>query len=128
MARNLLCVSDMYHGNHLNSMQQPHGIEMVPGITDHQTILDALSHHTRSSIRALQTFLGIAILAGSCTLPITSLIFAPELFNQGAMIRAKVDEHLTASAEILGAIADNLFGKTATVPDTEQKPGKAGPA
>ena len=109
-------------------MRQTQGIETVPHITDHRMILDALSHHTRSSIRALQTFFGIAILAGSCTLPITSLIFAPELFNQGAMIRAKVDEHLTASAEILGAIADNLFGKTATVPDTEQKPGKAGPA
>lgn len=109
-------------------MQQPHGIEMVPGITDHQTILDALSHHTRSSIRALQTFLGIAILAGSCTLPITSLIFAPELFDQGAVIRAKVDEQLNAATGILKAIVGNLFGKTTTVPDTEQKPGKAGPA
>ncbi len=97
MARNLLCVSGMYHSNQINSMQQPHGIETVPDIMDHQTILDALSHHTQSSIRALQTFLGIAILAGSCTLPITSLIFAPELFDQGAVIRAKVDEQLTAA-------------------------------
>lgn len=126
MARNLLCISDMYHSND-NSMQQTHGIETVPHITDHQTILDALSHHTRSSIRALQTFLGIAILAGSCTLPITSLIFASELFDQGAVIRAKVDEQLTAATEILGAIAGNLFGKEAKGPETEQKPNTMGP-
>ena len=126
MARNLLCVSDMYHSNQLNSMQQTHGIETVPRITDHQMILDALSHHTRSSIRALQTFLGIAILAGSCTLPITSLIFAPELFDQGAVIRAKVDEHLTAATGILGAIANYLFGKETKGPEAEQKSGEAG--
>ena len=126
MARNLLCVSDMYHSNHLNSMQQTHGIEIVPRITDHQIILDALSHHTRSSIRALQTFLGIAILAGSCTLPLTSLIFAPELFDQGAVIRAKVDEQLTAATEILAAIAGNLFGKTTKDPEAEQKSSKTG--
>ena len=107
-------------------MQQPQGIEIVPRITDHKMILDALSHHTRSSIRALRTFFGIAILAGSCTLPITSLIFAPELFDQGAMIRAKVDEQLTAATGILGAIAGNLFGKAATGSDIEQKRGKSG--
>lgn len=107
-------------------MQQTHGIETVPHITDHQMILDALSHHTRSSIRALQTFLGIAILAGSCTLPLTSLIFAPELFDQGAVIRAKVDEQLTAATGILGAIAGHLFGKATKGPDDEQKPGKMG--
>ena len=107
-------------------MQQPHGIEMVPGITDHQTILDALSHHTRSSIRALQTFLGIAILAGSCTLPITSLIFAPELFDQGAVIRAKVEEQLTAATGILGATAGNLFGTATNGPDAGQKPDTTG--
>lgn len=126
MARNLLCVSDMYHSNQISSLQQPHGVEIVPRITDHQIILDALSHHTRSSIRALQTFLGIAILAGSCTLPITSLIFAPELFDQGAVIRAKVDEQLTAATGILGAIAGNLFGKTAKGPEAEQKPDTTG--
>jgi hypothetical protein len=115
----------MYHSNH-NSMQQPHGIETVPHITGHQMILDALSHHTRSSIRALQPFLGIAMLAGSCTLPITSLIFAPELFDQGAVIRAKVDEQLTAVTDILGAIAGNLFGKTPKSPDAEQKPNTTG--
>ena len=70
----------MYHSNHLNSMQQTHGIETVPHITDHQMILDALSHHTRSSIRALQTFLGIAILAGSCIVSIPSLSSAAELY------------------------------------------------
>ena len=80
MARNLLCVSDMYHSNHLNSMQQTQGIETVPHITDHQMILDALAHHTRSSIRALQTFLGIAILAGSCAWLMTSFVSAAELF------------------------------------------------
>ena len=126
MARNLLCVSGMYHSNQINSMQQPHGIETVPDNIDHQTILDALSHHTQSSIRALQTFFGIAILAGSCTLPITSLIFASELFDQGAAIRAKVDEHLTAVTDILGAIAGNLFGKTTKSPDAEQKPNTTG--
>jgi hypothetical protein len=125
VARNLLCVSDIYHSNH-TSMQQTHGIENVPHITDHQMILDALSHHTRSSIRALQTFLGIAILAGSCTLPITSLIFAPALFDQGAVIRAKVDEQLTAATEILGAIAGHLFGKTTKSPEAEQKPHTTG--
>ncbi|TKB59186.1 MAG: hypothetical protein E8D49_09755 [Nitrospira sp.] len=107
-------------------MQQTHDIETVPRITDPQMILDALSHHTRSSIRALQTFLGIAILAGSCTLPITSLIFASELFDQGAAIRAKVDEHLTAATGVLGAIAGNLFGKTPKSPDAEQKPNTTG--
>ena len=121
MARNLPCVSDMYHSNHLNSMQQTHGIETVPRITDPKMILDAFSHHTRPSIRALQTLLGIAILAGCCTLPITtSLIFASELFDQGAVIRAKVDEQLTATTEILGAIASNLFGKATKGPDGEQ--------
>jgi hypothetical protein len=101
----------MYYGNYWNSMQQPEGIETVPRITDHKMILDTLSHPLQSPIRALRTFFGIAILAGSCTLPLTSLIFAPELFNQGAVIRAKVDEQLTAATEILGAIAGNLFGK-----------------
>jgi hypothetical protein len=126
VAHNLLCVSDMYHNNQINSMQQTHGIETVPHITNHQMILDALSHHTRSSIRALQTFLGIAILAGSCTLPITSLIFAPELFDQGAVVRAKVDEQLTAATEILGAIAGNLLGKTTKSPEAGQKPDTTG--
>jgi hypothetical protein len=107
-------------------MQQTQGIETVPRITNHQMILDALSHHTRSSIRALQTFLGIAILAGSCTLPLTSLIFAPELFDQGAVIRAKVDEQLTAATGILGAIAGNLFGNATKSPEAEQKPNKMG--
>lgn len=126
MARNLPCVSDMYHSNH-NSMQQTHGIATVPHITDRQMILDALSHHTRSSLRPLQTFLGIAILAGSCTLPITSLIFAPELFDQGAVIRAKVDEQLTAATGILGALAGYLFGKATKGPEAEQKPDTTGP-
>ena len=125
MARNLLCISDMYHSNH-NSMQQTHGIETVPRIMDHQTILDALSHHTRSPITALRTFFGIAILAASCTLPITSLIFAPELFDQGAVVRAKVDEQLTAATEILGAITGNLFGMEAKGPEAEQKPNTTG--
>ena len=128
MARNLLCVSDMYHSNHLNSMQQTQGIETVPHITDHQMILDALAHHTRSSIRALQTFFGIAILVGSCTLPLTSLIFAPELFDQGAVVRAKVDEQLTAATGILGAIADYLFGKTTKDSSAEQKQSTTGPS
>ena len=127
MARNLLCISDMYHSNH-NSMQQTHDIETVPRITDPQMILDALSHHTRSSIRALRTFFGIAILAGSCTLPLTtSLIFAPELFDQGAVVRAKVDEQLTAATEILGAIAGNLFGKATKGPGAEKKQDTTGP-
>jgi hypothetical protein len=126
VARNLLCVSDMYHSNH-NSMQQTHGIETVTHITDHQMILDALSHRTRSSIRALQTFFGIAILAGSCTLPITALTFAPELFDQGAVIRAKVDEQLTAATEILGAIAGNLLGKATKGPGAEPKQDTTGP-
>jgi hypothetical protein len=126
VARNLPCVSDMYHSNH-NSMQQTHGIATVPHITDRQMILDALSHHTRSSLRPLQTFLGIAILASSCTLPITSLIFASELFDQGAVIRAKVNEQLAATTEIIGAIAGNLFGKEAKGPEAEQKPDTTGP-
>jgi hypothetical protein len=111
----------MYYGNYWNSMQQPEGIETVPRITDHKMILDTLSHPLQSPIRALRTFFGIAILVGSCTLPLTSLIFAPELFDQGAMIRAKVDEHLTAATGALSAIADNLFGKATRGPDAEQK-------
>ncbi|TKB91737.1 MAG: hypothetical protein E8D41_09670 [Nitrospira sp.] len=107
-------------------MQQTHGIEAVPRITGHHMILDALSRHTRSSIRALQTFLGIAILAGSCTLPITSLIFAPKLFDQGAVIRTKVDEQLNAATGVLVAIAGNLLGKTTKSPGTGQKPDATG--
>lgn len=116
----------MHHSNHLNSMQHSQGIATIPRITDHKMIRDALSHHTRSSIRALHTFFGIAILAGSCTLPLTSLIFAAELFDQGAVIRAKIDEQLTAATGILGAIAGNLFGKTTKGSDAEKKPGKTG--
>jgi hypothetical protein len=117
----------MYQSNYLNSMEQTQGVEMVPGITDHQMILDTLSHPLQSPIRALQTFFGIALLAGSCSLPITtSLLFAAELFNQGAMIRAKVDEQLTAATGILGTIAGNLFGKTTKSPETGQKPDTTG--
>ena len=93
---------------------------------DHKMILDILPHPMQSSTRVLQAFLGIAILAGSCTLPITSLIFAPELFNQGAVIRAKIDEQLTAATGILDAIAGYLFGKTTTGSDAEQKPDTTG--
>jgi len=117
----------MYHSNHLNSMQQPQSIEIIPRITDHKMILDTLSHPMQSPIRALRTFFGIAILAGSCSLPITSLIFAAELFNQGAVIRAKVDEQLTAATGILGVIAGYLFGKTTKGPDAGQKQDTMGP-
>lgn len=117
----------MYHSNHINSMQQPQGIEMVPGTTDHRTILDTLSHPMQSPIKTLQTFFGIAILASSCSLPITtSLLFAAELFNQGAMIRTKVDEQLTAATGTFVAIAGYLFGKVTKGLDSEQKPGKEG--
>ena len=119
----------MYHSNHLNSVQQSRGIETVPRITHHEMIHGALSHHIRLSITALRTFFGIAILAGSCTLPIASLIFATictKLFDQGAVIRVKVDEQLTAATGILGAIAGNLFGKTAKGPEAEQKPDTTG--
>jgi hypothetical protein len=96
--------------------------DILPRIMDHYMILGTLPHPARSSIAALRTFFGIAILAGSCTLPITSLIFAPELFDQGAVIRAKVDEQLTAATGILGAIAGYLFGKATKGPDVGQKP------
>ena len=105
-------------------MQEPQGIETVPRITDHTMILDTLAHPTRSLITALRTFFGIAILAGSCTLPITSLIFSAELFDQGSAIRAKVDEQLTAATGILGTIAGNLFGKATKGTDAEQKQDK----
>lgn len=117
----------MYHSNHLNSMQQPQDIEIVPRITDHQMILNSLSHPIQSLIRALRTLIGIAILAGSCTVPLTSLIFATELFDQGAVIRAKVDEQLTAATGILGAIAGNVFGKATKGPSAEQKQDTTGP-
>jgi hypothetical protein len=127
VARNLLIVSDMYHSNYLNSMQQPQGIEIVPRIMDQDMILDTLPLPLQSPIRALQTFFGIALLAGSCSLPITtSLLFAAELFNQGAMIRAKVDGQLTPATGILGTIAGNLFGKTTKSPETGQKPDTTG--
>ena len=116
----------MYHGNQINRMQQPHGIEIVPRTMNHEMIHGALSHHIQSSITALRTFFGIAILAGSCTLPITSLILFAELFDQGAVIRVKVDEQLTATTEILGAIAGNLLGKATKGPDGEKKLGKTG--
>ena len=107
-------------------MQQSQGIETIPRIMDHKMIRDARPHHTRSSIRALQTFFGTAILSASCALPLTSLIFAAELFDQGAVIRAKIDEQLTAATEILG-IAGNLFGKATKSPDAEQKQNTTGP-
>jgi hypothetical protein len=117
----------MYHINHLNSMQQSQGIEIVPRITDHQTILDTLSRPMQSPIRALQTFFGIVILAGSCTLPLTSLIFSAKLFDQGVAIRVKVDEQLTAATGILGAIAGYLLGKTTKDSCAEQKQNTTGP-
>ena len=43
-------------------------------------ILDTLPHPTRSSITALRAFFRVAILAGICTSPVTSLVFAAELF------------------------------------------------
>ena len=107
-------------------MQQTHDIETVPRIMDHKMILDILPHPMQSSTRVLQAFLGIAILAGSCTLPITSLILFAELFDQDAVIRVKVDEQLTATTEILGAIAGNLLGKATKGPDGEKKLGKTG--
>ena len=39
-----------------------------------------LPHPTRSAIAALRTFFGIALLAGSWSLPVTSLVHAAELF------------------------------------------------
>jgi hypothetical protein len=98
----------------------------VPRIMDQNMILDILHYPPRSSITALRTFFERAILAGSCTLPLTSLIFVPELFDQGAAIRAKVDEQLTAATGILGAIAGYLFGKAAKGPETAQKSNTAG--
>jgi hypothetical protein len=93
---------------------------------DHKMALATLPDPMQSPIRALRTFFGIAILADNCTLPITSLIFAAELFDQGAVIRAKIDEQLTAATGILGAIAGYLFGKATKAPAAEQKPGKMG--
>jgi hypothetical protein len=49
-------------------------------IMDQNMILDTLPRSPRSSVTALRAFFRIAILAGSCTLPITSLVFAAELF------------------------------------------------
>ncbi len=116
----------MYHSNHLNSMQHPQGIETVPHITDHQMIFDTLAHPLQSPVRALRTFFGIAILTSSCTLPITSLIFAPELFDRGAVIRAKVDEQLTAATGTLSAIAGYLFGKAAKDSSSSSNTGQTG--
>lgn len=52
----------------------------VPHIMNHHMVLDTLPHPARSSITALRTFFGIAILVGSCISPITSLVLAAELF------------------------------------------------
>ncbi len=57
-----------------------HTYPTVPRIMNHHMALDTLLYPTRSSITALRTFFGIAILAGSCTSPVTSLVFAAELF------------------------------------------------
>lgn len=118
----------MYFSNHRHSMQQPQGIESVPRIVDQDMILDALPHPIRSLISALRTFFGIAILAVSCTLPLTSLIFAANLYDQGVAIRIKVDEQLTAATGILGVIAGYLFAKRTKGSDAEKKPGKTGTA
>ena len=95
----------MYHSNHRNSMQQLQGIATIPRITDHKMIRDALPHPIQSPIRALQTFFEATILVSICTLPITSLVFAAALFEQGAVIRAKIDEQLIAATGILSALA-----------------------
>jgi Ca2+-dependent lipid-binding protein len=47
---------------------------------DHQMILDTFSHTKQTSITTFRTILGIAILALGCTLPVSSLVFAAELF------------------------------------------------
>ena len=52
----------------------------VPRIMNHHMVLDTLLYPPRSSITALRTFFGIAILAASCTLSVTPLVFAAELF------------------------------------------------
>ena len=52
----------------------------VPRIMDQNMVLDTLLYPPRSSITALRTFCCIAILVGSCTSPVTSLVFAAELF------------------------------------------------
>lgn len=85
-----------------------------------------LPHPTPSPITALRTCFGIAILACSWSLPVTSLAFAAELFEQGAVLRVKVDEQLTATTGILGAIAGYLFGKATNGPDGGQKPNTTG--
>ncbi len=71
-------------------------------------ILDTFPHPTRPSIRALRTFFRIAILASSCALSINSFVSAVEVFDHGTVIRAKVDEQLTAPTGILGTIAGHL--------------------
>jgi hypothetical protein len=52
----------------------------VPRIMNHHMVLDTLPHPPRSSITALRTFFGIAILVGSCILSTPSLSSAAELF------------------------------------------------
>ena len=89
-------------------------------ITDHQMILDTFPHPMQALIRTLQTFFGVTILVSISTLPITPLIFAAELFDQGKAIRAKVDDQLTAAT----GIANNLFGKTTKRPDSQRDQDK----
>jgi hypothetical protein len=47
---------------------------------DQNMILDTLPTSSRSSITTLRAFFRIAILAGSCISPDTSLVFSAELF------------------------------------------------
>ena len=55
--------------------------DILPRIMDQNMILDTFPHPTRSAITALRSFFGIAILAGSCTIPFASPLFAAELFS-----------------------------------------------
>ena len=52
----------------------------VPRIMNHYMVLDTLPHPPRSSITALRTFFGKAILAGSCIVSIPALSSAAELY------------------------------------------------
>jgi hypothetical protein len=91
-----------------------------------------LPHPTRSPITALRTFFGIATLVGSCTVPVTSLLFAAELFpysppssSQQRSVERQPAERLQLSsedrAEVGHSITSGVSAKP-SLPRTYAKP------
>ena len=75
----LLGASTISYYQEMAAEEQPASLEPHDR-AEHLYDTKTLPHSRRSPITALRTFFGIAILIASCTLPVTSLVFAAELF------------------------------------------------